>query len=164
MPSFRRPAKTCACPEAYLRGLARAVASATSAWSAVQSKPGATFLLIRVCGYSCSSLQHSASDLPLEDQARLSGTRPDFGGLTLATPQIMGILKAQPALWRAAQSLGQAQRHLRRDPAAALEDTAQGRRSHIEFFSQFPAGNAVRVQVDFLDEFTRMRGVVHGHQ
>ena len=38
----------------------------------------------------------SARDLPAEVQTRLSAPRPDFGGLTLDHPRIMGILNVTP--------------------------------------------------------------------
>ncbi|MFM2351508.1 MAG: dihydropteroate synthase, partial [Pseudomonadota bacterium] len=38
----------------------------------------------------------AAGDLPQADQKRLSAARPDFGGLDMTKPRIMGILNITP--------------------------------------------------------------------
>src|SRR5574344_520407 len=70
------------------------------------------------------------------------------GGL-FGVPKVVRILHGQPAFRRAAYSLGQAQRHFRCYPAAALEDTAKCGWRHIKPTSHFPATNAKRLKIDF---------------
>ncbi len=52
----------------------------------------------RVEVLSRTAAPHSvaAAELPLEDQARLSSVRPDFGALGMAKPRLMGILNITP--------------------------------------------------------------------
>ena len=79
-------------------------------------------------------------------------------------PEIVGILHGKPTLGRAANRLGQSQGHLRRDPARALEDPAEGGRRHIQLFRELAAADPIGLEIDHGDELTRVWRAVHGHQ
>jgi hypothetical protein len=73
-------------------------------------------------------------------------------------------LQREPALGRAAEALGEAQRHLRADAAAPREDAVERRWRNIKAGCQLTAGDAVRLEVNGIDELPGMRWIVHGHQ
>lgn len=80
-----------------------------------------------------------------------------------SNPKVMGVLHGEPALGRAANSLGKAQRHLRGDPTGALQDAAEGGRRDIELFRELSTTDAIGLKVDLGDELTGVGRVVHSH-
>lgn len=94
----------------------------------------------------------AAADLPLADQARLSGARPDFGGLGLSTPRIMGILNITP------DSFSDGGLFLRPQAAVMQARLMAAGAEIIDIGGESTRPGAVEVEVD--EEITRTAPVI----
>jgi hypothetical protein len=75
----------------------------------------------------------------------------------------MSVLHGEPTLGRAADRLGQTERHFRRDTARSLEDTAERRGCYIQLFSKLAATDAIGLKIDVDDELAGVGRVMHSH-
>ena len=78
-------------------------------------------------------------------------------------PKIVMVLHGKPTFRSAAYSFRKAECHFWGDTARTLEDTAERGSSNVKLDRKFAATDAIGLQIDFSDEFTRMWRVLHSH-
>ena len=92
---------------------------------------------------------------------RAHGKRLHFGALLAGSdPKIALGLKTKPEIRLGAESLGEAQRHIRRDSRFAIQDARKRRPGH----SQMARGLSYLPRLEVISENPAgMRGIVHLH-